>query len=225
MTALSDARNTPKYQGSTLRSFPVKGSSKIYQGSLVVLDAGYAKPGATATGLVTVGRAKSTVDNSSGADGDLKIEVESGAFRFANGDSIAQANVGALAYVVDDQTVAKAASGKSPAGTIVEVDSYGVWVDVPVSSSAYASLATTAAGAVQLASVQQAVGTMVAGSVTFAGLTLTASSVVVPIKQVEDTANSGALTIGAITPGAPGSVTITSADNGETSTIRALVIG
>lgn len=83
----------------------------------------------------------------------------------------------------------------------------------------------TADDAVPLASVQTATGAMVAGSVTFATLTLAAASIVVPMKEIEDGAASGALTVGAVTPGAPGSVTITSADNAETSTIRVLVLG
>lgn len=150
MTALADSRNTPKYESDIVLSFPVKASVKIYKGSLVVLDAGYAKPGATATGLVAVGRAKATVDNSSGSNGDLTIEVEPGTYRWANGDSIAQAQVGSIAYVVDDQTVSKAGTGKSIAGTIIEVDSYGVYVHTEASSgdeSLRTDLASTATGA------------------------------------------------------------------------------
>jgi hypothetical protein len=81
------------------------------------------------------------------------------------------------------------------------------------------------ATAVQAASCQTARGVMVAGSVTFSTLTLTAASLIVPMKEIEDGAASGLLTVGAITPGAPGSVTITSANGAETSTIRILVIG
>lgn len=85
--------------------------------------------------------------------------------------------------------------------------------------------AAVAAAAVSFASIQTARDAMVAGSVTFAGLTLTASSKVYPIKEIEDPAASGALTVGAVTPGAPGSVTVTSANGAETSTIRVIVFG
>lgn len=65
--------------------------------------------------------------------------------------------------------------------------------------------------------------TMVAGVATFA-LTVTASSKIMVAKEVRDPAADGALTVTKVN-GAPGSVTVTSADNAETSTIRILVIG
>lgn len=147
MTALADVRNTPKFESEIFLSFPVKGSTKIYKGSLVVLDAGYAAPGSTALGLVAIGRAKSTVDNSSGSDGDLTIEVEPGTFRWANGSSIAQADVGSMAYVVDDQTVSTTASGKSPAGLIVSVDANGVYVKTAPTADSLVALSSTAGAA------------------------------------------------------------------------------
>lgn len=132
--ALSAARNTPERTGDVL-GYPVKGSTKVYQGGLTVLNAGYAAPGSAATGLVAVGRAEETVDNSSGADGAVTIKVKRGTFKFANsasGDLIAQADVGNDCYIVDDQTVAKTSNTntRSVAGKIVAVDSDGVWVKV-----------------------------------------------------------------------------------------------
>lgn len=134
MSALSAARNTPERQGDIL-GFPVGAAKTVYQGSLVVLDAGYAEPGNTATGLVAVGRAESTVDNAAGSAGDLSVPVRRGVFKFANSasaDLIAQADVGADCYIVDDQTVAKThgTNTRSRAGVIVAVDSDGVWVQV-----------------------------------------------------------------------------------------------
>ncbi len=134
MSALAAARNTQERQGDVL-GFPVGAAKKIYQGSLVVLDAGYAEPGNAATGLIAVGRAEETVDNSAGSAGDLTVPVRRGTFKFANsasGDLIAQADVGADCYIVDDQTVAKTngTSTRSRAGKIVAVDSDGVWVQV-----------------------------------------------------------------------------------------------
>lgn len=142
MTALSTERLTPQFAGSSgplpaKLSLPVAASTKIYAGSLVVLNAGYAAPATAALGLVAVGKALSTVDNSSGSAGDLSIEVQIGAFRFENstsGDAIAQANVGAICYLADDQTVALTsnAGARSVAGQIVSLDSSGVWVLVGV---------------------------------------------------------------------------------------------
>ena len=132
MTAASAERNTPEKTGGAYGE-PVKGSTKIYKGTLIVLNAGYAAPGSTATGLIALGRAEETVDNSSGADGAKNIRVKPGVFRFANSgsaDAIAQADAGADCYIVDDQTVAKTSgtSTRSRAGKIDSVDSVGVWV-------------------------------------------------------------------------------------------------
>lgn len=135
MAALTAARSTKQFEGGPLpRQFapPVKGSTTVYQGSLVALNAGYAAPMAIATGRISMGRAKRTVVNS-GADGAVTVEVEPGVFLWANssaGDLIAQADVGAVCYGIDDQTVAKTSNGstRSVAGVIVAVDTEGVWV-------------------------------------------------------------------------------------------------
>lgn len=131
MSALAKARNTPQMQDvqRSPLSWPVKGATTIYQGSLVALNAGYAAPGATATALIAVGRAKKTVVNA-GADGAAVVEVEEGMFKWVNaaGDPILAANVGGLCYITDDQTVNLTATGKSAAGKVVQLDSDGVWV-------------------------------------------------------------------------------------------------
>jgi hypothetical protein len=135
MAALTAARSTKQMEGGPLprqHSFPVKGSTTIFQGSLVALNAGFAAPMAIATGRIAVGRAKRTVINA-GADGAATVEVEPGVFVWGNsasGDLCAQADVGAVCYGIDDQTVAKTSnsSSRSVAGVIVQVDSDGVWV-------------------------------------------------------------------------------------------------
>jgi predicted RecA/RadA family phage recombinase len=132
MGALNSPRNTPQKVGDIF-AFPVAASTTIHQGSLVVLDAGYATPGATDTGLVAVGRAEASATAVSA--GDAMVEVRRGVFRFANsggGDAIAQADAGADCYIVDDQTVAKTSDtgARSRAGKVVAVDSDGVWVQI-----------------------------------------------------------------------------------------------
>lgn len=132
MTALAADRNTPRRDGD-LVTYPVAASTTIYAGALVVMDAGYAKPGTVDTGLVAVGRAEARVDNSSGSNGDLDVTVRHGVFRWANSaaaDAIALSEVGSTCYIVDDQTVAKTdgSSARSAAGTVVDVDAQGVWV-------------------------------------------------------------------------------------------------
>ncbi len=132
MSALTAARNTPERLGEVF-GFPVKAATTVHQGSLVVLDAGYAAPGRTATALVAIGRAEESA--TAVAAGDANVRVRSGIFKFANsaaGDLIAQADVGTDCYIVDDQTVAKTAATatRSRAGLIVAVESSGVWVQI-----------------------------------------------------------------------------------------------
>lgn len=129
---LAAARNTKERVGD-VSAFPVAAATTIHQGSLVVLAAGYAAPGSTATGLIAVGRAEETT--AAVAAGDAQVRVKRGTFQFANsaaGDLIAQADVGADCYVVDDATVAKtsAANTRSVAGKVVAVDADGVWVQI-----------------------------------------------------------------------------------------------
>ena len=110
MTALTKDRNTVRRDGVQF-SDPVAAATRIFAGSLVCLNAsGYAVPGATSTTLKARGVAQEQVDNSAGAAGDLRIETRRGVFPFANStstDEITRADIGATAYIVDDQTVAK----------------------------------------------------------------------------------------------------------------------
>ncbi|BAE50571.1 hypothetical protein [Paramagnetospirillum magneticum] len=133
MAALSQGRMTPERTGST-RTVLVDANVKIFEGALVVLAAGYAKPGATATGLVAIGRAEEMADNTGGAQGALTLRVRPGIFRFDNSaaaDAITAAEIGSDCYVVDDHTVAKtsATNTRSVAGKVFDVDALGVWVE------------------------------------------------------------------------------------------------
>jgi hypothetical protein len=132
MTALTTDRNTAARSGDRI-TVPVAAATKIFAGSLVMLDGAVAKPGATAVAKRALGRAAGQVDNSAGANGDLSVDVDRGIFRWGNsegGEEITIANVGSTAYIVDDQTVAKTdgTGTRSPAGTVVDVDAQGVWV-------------------------------------------------------------------------------------------------
>jgi len=134
MAALTTARNTPERSGDVL-GYPVKASVKPIQGGIAVLNGGYAAPGTAATGLIAIGRFDETVDNSAGSNGDASVRVKRGTFKFGNsaaGDLIAQADVGADCYIVDDQTVAKTSgtNTRSVAGKIIAVDADGVWVKI-----------------------------------------------------------------------------------------------
>lgn len=131
MTALTQGRNTPEAAGD-VEEYPVLAATTCYEGGIAVLDGdGYAKPGVTATGLVAVGRFDRRADNSAGASGDIRAKVRKGVFRFANSagaDEVLISHVGDNCYIVDDQTVAIVATGRSIAGRVEQVDDQGVWV-------------------------------------------------------------------------------------------------
>lgn len=137
MSALDAARLTAERQpGVITLSRPVKGGVQLFPGAIVVQGAdGYAKPGATATGLTALGRAEAAADNRLGDDGDMVVVVKRGVFRFDNsagGDQITAAEIDAAAYLVDDQTVAKTDAGgtRSRAGIVRDVDADGVWIEL-----------------------------------------------------------------------------------------------
>jgi hypothetical protein len=134
--ALSAGRDTPMYAPLTvIRSYPMKDDAIIYTGGMVGLSGGYAVPMTLTTGLLAVGRANATVDNTNGGDGGKSIPVQIGVFRWDNNNSIGQSSVGALAYAFDDQAVTSSSSGASIAGTIEAVDSLGVWVNMGLESA------------------------------------------------------------------------------------------
>lgn len=136
MTALAADRDTLKKDRSPW-SYPVGAAKKIYGGSIVVAaSTGYAQGATTAATHRALGRAIKTVDNSNGAAGDLRVDVERGVFLFGNsasGDLITVADIGKTCYLVDDQTLAKTdnSGARSAGGTVMGVEAAGVWVAIP----------------------------------------------------------------------------------------------
>lgn len=131
--SLSADRNTPMKDGEVI-VVPVAASAEIFGGSMVVANAtGYGAPGSTATTLTYLGRAENYVDNTSGSDGDKNVNVRRGkAFKWKNSgsDAVDQSSLGKTCYIEDDETVAKTdgTGTRSAAGTVVRLDSDGVWV-------------------------------------------------------------------------------------------------
>lgn len=132
MTALTADRNTPRIAGDMKQGSAAV--AKIFAGALVMRNAsGFITKGQAALGLRGCGRAEERVDNSGGSAGDLTVDFRAGVFSFANSassDEITAADIGHVAYAVDDQTVAKThgSNTRSPAGIIVGLDAQGVWV-------------------------------------------------------------------------------------------------
>jgi hypothetical protein len=123
------------------------------------------------------------------------IRVKTGVFRWVNGGSFTDANIGDLAYISDDQTVTTGASASSDiiAGTIVDVDSDGVWVNTyRIGANGAASVTTLAAsGAATLGSTMSVAGaatlssTAAIGGAATCGSTLTVTGAVVCVSTVQ----------------------------------------
>ena len=153
MSALTSPRNTielhtpvPHYSYELV----VASGKAVYAGGLVAVNAsGYAEPADDATGLAVLGRAEN-----SGVAGET-VTVRTGVYLFDNGTSteaLTAAEVGKVAYALDDHTVGKAGGTYAvPVGIVAAVNSEGVAVEVtPV---ALATAAAKIAGARQGAAV------------------------------------------------------------------------
>lgn len=133
MTALAGPRATPSRE-YTMLLLPVAAGVTLYAGALAAIDSnGYVTKGAADPALHGIGKAIDTVDNSSGIAGAVSASVQLGIFRFDNAtstDEITFADIGHMAYIVDDQTVAKTSNGgaRGRAGFIADVDDNGVWI-------------------------------------------------------------------------------------------------
>lgn len=126
MTALTARKDTRRQEAVRL-PFPVEEATKIFEGSLVSVNAaGYAVPATDTTAERVVGVAAEEADNTSGADGAIDVIVwTDGAHSFAAAFSASIANVGDKVYAVDSQTVDLAANTTNDVlvGVIVGVES------------------------------------------------------------------------------------------------------
>jgi hypothetical protein len=145
--ALAADRKTNYREGVEVE-YPVKASTKIYAGGMVCVDAtGYAVPAADAAGNRFVGVAMEQADNSGSlVDGNITVRVRRQGLFELKATSIAQANVGADMYVVDDETFDESDPGNGiKCGKLHKVESATRgWLDI---GSAVASVFTGAADA------------------------------------------------------------------------------
>lgn len=139
MTAATSAVDARRKEGER-HTYPVKESTTIPAGVMVCVGSdGYAVNGADTSGLVFVGVAMETVENS-GASGAAEIEVyRTGMFELAvTGTAPA---IGAPAYIADNVTVASGltATNDIKCGVVGAAGASGkVWVDIRVEqASAY----------------------------------------------------------------------------------------
>ncbi|HZZ04634.1 hypothetical protein [Paraburkholderia sp.] len=135
MTVLTADRDTPNRAGLRF-SYPAKGGVKFYVGAIAAVDSatGFMTKGAASTTLKSAGIVQEQIDNSAGADGAVNVPTKRGIWRVANSagaDQLTLKDVGANAYIVDDQTVAKTdgTGTRSIAGVVRDIDPAGVWVE------------------------------------------------------------------------------------------------
>lgn len=125
MTALAAARSNQAERWKR-HNFTLASGKKAYKNGMACLDTSTGKvvPGDDgSTTLVHIGKFLATVDATLAAktvEVDLINEIEIEWWK--NGSSIVAADVGSIAYILDDQTVTTTSSGNSVAGRIWAVD-------------------------------------------------------------------------------------------------------
>lgn len=127
MAASTIDRNTPARIIERQIRLVLKPGETIPAGVMVATDAtGQAVNASDAAGLIVQGRSEAAA---SYTNGDREIVVSRGVFLWANNGTIVLADVGKLAHVVDNQTVADSGTTNSiGAGYIDEVTAEGVFV-------------------------------------------------------------------------------------------------
>lgn len=134
MAALTKDRDTPMKHHDYVVDAKVEAGETIFAGSMVNVDVdGFHMPGQDTASHKCVGVAKAKIVNA-GADGAERVDVGVGIYAFGTtgGSALVQADVGKLAYVLDDQTVVKAAGTVNSvvAGVVIEFESASkIWID------------------------------------------------------------------------------------------------
>lgn len=118
------------------RAYPVAAATVIGAVAAVfVTSAGYAVPFASAAGTSKFcGVSTFAQDNTTGAAGDLKVEVDHQETAFVNAGDVTVASVGSTVYFTDGYTVSidSDTSARPIAGTVTEIDGDVVWVSPAV---------------------------------------------------------------------------------------------
>lgn len=128
---LTMARNTPDRSGASIM-VGVQSGVVIYAGAMTAICTtnGLAEPATNKAKQMVIGRAQSSVDTTgAGLSTTKTITIDRGILRWENGGTNTDANIGSTAYVLDDNTVTGAIGQTNKAGTIIDVDADGVWVD------------------------------------------------------------------------------------------------
>lgn len=188
MTATAVTRNTPMMAilglAFATMAIGLKAAEVVPEGVLVGLDTSGRIVNAIGTDptIKILGRSEESKTGGS-VDLDTLLKVKAGCFRWENGDTITDADIGKAAYAADNQTIAKGDNGgaRPYAGVIVDVDSAGVWVATIGLLDSTQALKNEIGGAQR---VQGGTGTLVAGVLTVStGVQLTAASRIVVCRK------------------------------------------
>lgn len=138
MTALAQDRNTQRRYVERILADDafVAATTTVWNGSLVCANAnGELRPGADVAGITFVGVAQVRMVNTSGAAAKVtpRARCAAGIFKFATtgGNALTAADIGKGAFILDDQTVVRAAgtTNSIQAGTVDSIDpDGGIWV-------------------------------------------------------------------------------------------------
>ncbi len=193
MSATTENRNTQFLGAGGVpipTSYPVAATTSIPQGVLVAINSsGYAVNAADTASLKVVGMSTAAADNTDGGAGDIDVLVQQGVSCWVNGNAATIANVGSLAYVSDNQTVATSGTSNAiPVGTIYLVDDSGIWcyagLAAPLDASTLTGLIT------DLASTSTGEGASLVG-VEDAGSIITGATVEAALVEIMKNANAG----------------------------------
>lgn len=220
-TALSANRDTPTRSLEKL-AIGVYTGSVIYAGALVAVNSsGYAVAASDAASIQVIGCAAEKVDETGKASGTDNITILMGTFRYKNGDTVTDANIGDICYVVDDQTVSVTNSGSNAAiaGIVADVDSDGVWVltrHIDRTAGSFTTLAASGAATLSSTLAVSSGATLsstlgVNGVSSLHGTTIAGNATVTTNLTVSGTANIAGATTLSNTLAVAGASTITGA--------------
>jgi hypothetical protein len=140
MTALAQDRNTQRryVERYVCDDAPIAANTTVWNGSLVATNTnGELRPAADVANLTVQGVAMRKLANATGAAAKSipPAKVAAGVFKFATtgGNALTAADVGKGAFVLDDQTVVRAAgtTNSIQAGTVDSIDpDGGIWVKI-----------------------------------------------------------------------------------------------
>ncbi|MBA4709567.1 hypothetical protein [Aquitalea aquatica] len=134
MALTSKDRNTPMMDGQLLR-LPMAAGITIPAGTIVMVSNGDGMAyGVANPSMVAVGRAEESKQNSGAAGSEFVLVRRGKAFKWDNSqtDPIPATALCRPCYVQDNQTVRRSdQGGQLPlAGTIIQIDPDGVWVQM-----------------------------------------------------------------------------------------------